>query len=251
MLRSRERRRQQIRERPFSSEWRQFLDETVPLYRRLPSRDREELHGHIQILMTEKRVEGAAGFDPNVEMKLVIFAQAGVLLLHRRTDYFPKLTSILLYPGDYQVQEEVEIEDGLVAEIQEARVGESWSIGTLILSWDEIEQDLEDGLQSVVLHEFTHQLDAESGAMNGAPILATPALRQRWSETMSACFERLAAAADQEAETLLDPYGAEDPAEFFAVTTETFFLAPVSLRRQEPDLYAALSEYFHQDPAQW
>ena len=251
MLRSKERRRQRIREQPFPVAWRDILEETVPLYRQLPSDDREELHGHIQVLLTEKHFEGAVGLDVTDRMKLVVLAQAAVLLLHRSTDYFPKLVSVLLYPDEYSVEEEVETEDGLVAEIKEARVGESWVTGTLILSWEDVEHDLASDLQNVVLHEFAHQLDAESGDMNGAPILADREFRQRWSNTMTAAFERLVDASDRDEETLLDPYGAEDPAEFFAVATEAFFLVPVELKEEEPDLYAVLHDYFHQDSTQW
>jgi Mlc titration factor MtfA (ptsG expression regulator) len=251
MLRPKVQRRQRVREQPFPAAWRKILEETVPLYRRLPPADREELHGHIQVLLAEKHFEGAEGLDVTDCMKLVVLAQAAVLLLHRTTDYFPKLVSVLLYPDEYSVQEDVETDDGLVSKVTEARVGESWSTGTLILSWEDVEHELASDQQSVVLHEFAHQLDVESGNANGAPILADRELRKRWADTMTAAFERLVAAEDQDDETLLDPYGAEDPAEFFAVATEAFFLVPSELKAQEPNLYAILCDYFHQDPSQW
>jgi len=64
-------------------------------------------------------------------------------------------------------------------------------------------------------------------------------------------FERLRQAVDREQETLLDPYGAEDPAEFFAVATETFFLRPLALQSEERDVFDLLRDFFHQDPARW
>jgi MtfA peptidase len=251
MLQSKERRRRRARTAPFPAAWQDTLLNLVPLYRRLPPEDREELHGHIHVLWDEKNVEGAMGLDVDDEMRLVVLSQAAVLLLHRVTDYFPKLVSLVLYPRSYAVQEEVETEDGFVAEVRETRVGESWSIGTLILSWEEIAQDLEDGLQNVILHEFAHQLDIESGDMNGAPVLADRDVRQRWAVVMAQAYDRLAAAAEREEDTVLDPYGAEDPAEFFAVVTEAFFLLPVQLQEVEPDLYGLLRDYFRQDPARW
>ena len=142
MLGSKERRRKRIRERPLSPDWRSILADSVLLYRRLPPEDRAALHGHVQVLLTEKHFEGAAGLVVSDRMKLVVAAQASVLLLHRTTAYYPKLVSILLYPGEYAVQEEVENEDGLIEEIDEARVGESWRTGTLILSWEDVERDL-------------------------------------------------------------------------------------------------------------
>jgi Mlc titration factor MtfA (ptsG expression regulator) len=246
-----ERKRRAIRERPFPETWRAILEGSVPLYRRLPPEDREELHGHVQILLAEKRFEGAAGLDVTDRMRLVVAAQAGVLLLHRATDFCPKLVSVLLYPGEYSVKEEVENDHGLVEEIDEARVGESWRTGTLILSWEDVERDLTDDLQNVVLHEFAHQLDAESGDLNGAPILADRSVRSRWAGAMTETFERLGEAVERDEETLLDPYGAEDPAEFFAVATEAFFLVPAELEGEEPALYAVLRDYYRQDPARW
>jgi Mlc titration factor MtfA (ptsG expression regulator) len=200
-------------------------------------------------LLTEKRFEGAGDLEVTDRMKLIIASQAAVLLLHRSTGYFPRLLSVLLYPGEYNVKEEIETEDGLIEEIDESRVGESWQLGTLILSWEDVERDLSDDLQNVVLHEFAHQLDAETGDTNGAPILADRDLRARWADVMSDAYQRLVDADEAGAETLLDPYGAEDPAEFFAVCTEAFFLGPRDLAEEEPDLYATLSTYFRQDPA--
>jgi Mlc titration factor MtfA (ptsG expression regulator) len=110
---------------------------------------------------------------------------------------------------------------------------------------------LESDVQNVVLHEFAHQLDAESGETNGAPILPDRELRQRWADVMTDAFERLTDAVERDEETLLDPYGAEDPAEFFAVATEAFFLIPSELEEQEPELYAVLRDSFRQDPARW
>ncbi len=246
-----ERRRRTVRERPLPESWRAVLEGSVPLYRRLPPKDRDELHGHAQVLLAEKHFEGAAGLVVTDRMKLVVVAQAGVLLLHRATDFYPRLVSVLLYPGEYTVQEEVENDHGLVEEIDEARVGESWRTGTLILSWEDVERDLTSELQNVVLHEFAHQLDAESGELNGAPILVDRSLRSRWADAMSDAFERLGEAVEREGETLLDPYGAEDPAEFFAVATEAFFLVPTELEDEEPALYAALRDYYCQDPARW
>lgn len=251
MLGREQRRRDRIRGRPFPSAWRSLLEGSVPLYRRLSTEDREELHGHVQVLLDEKRFEGTAGLTVTDRMRLIVAAQAGVLLLHRPTYVFPKLVTVLLYPGEYSVQEEVETDHGLVEEIDEARVGESWRTGTLILSWEDVERDLTSDLQNVVLHEFAHQLDAESGELNGAPILADRSLRSRWADTMSGAFERLGEVADREEETLLDPYGADDPAEFFAVATEAFFLVPTELEDEEPALYAVLRDYYRQDPARW
>jgi len=251
MLGSKARRRDKLRKQPFPDDWRRFLQGSVPLYRALPTADREELHGNVQVLFAEKHFEGAGGLDVTEPMRLAVAAQASVLLLHRVTDYFPKLVSIVFYPGEYDVREEVQSDDGLIEVVDESRVGESWQAGALVLSWEDVLADLEDETQNVVLHEFAHQLDAEDGTLNGTPILADRELSQRWPAAMSAAFERLVATVDRQLETVLDPYGAEDPAEFFAVASETFFLNPTGLLTEEPDLYELLRAFYRQEPERW
>lgn len=253
MFQSKERRRERIRGSMFSDEWREFLRDSVPLYRRLPVEDREELDGHIHVLLSEKHFEGAGGLELTEGMKLIICAHAALLLLHRETDYFPKLVTILIYPGTYAVKMQTRSDRGVLSEVVETRAGESWTSGTLILAWDDVARDLaiERATRSVVLHEFAHQLDAGSGVMDGAPILSDRELRYQWPDALSDAYDRLSQATRQRERTLLRPYAAKNPPEFFAVATEAFFLYPIELQRGEADLYAALCHYFKQDPANW
>ena len=253
MFQSKERRRERIRETLFPETWKQLLRDTVPLYSKLPVEDREELHGHIHVLLSEKHFEGAGGIEATEGMKLIICAHAALLLLHRETDYFPRLITILIYPAAYEVKTRTQVGRGVFSEVVEARAGESWTSGTLILAWEDVERDLASmpATRSVVLHEFAHQLDAGSGVMNGAPILSDRELRHHWPDALSDAYERLSQATRQHESTLLRPYGAKNPPEFFAVATEAFFLHPVQLQRGEADLYSALCQYFKQDPASW
>ena len=253
MFQSKERRRERVRETPFSERWKQLLFHRAPLYRSLPAEDRDELHGHIQVLLAEKHFEGVGGIEVTEGMKLIICAHAALLLLHRETDYFPKLISVLIYPGAYAVKTQSRDERGVFSEVVETRAGESWTLGTLILAWEDVGQDLASipATRSVILHEFAHQLDAGSGVMNGAPILSDRKLQHDWPEALSEAYERLLRAARQHEPSLLRSYGAKNPPEFFAVATEAFFLYPVQLKQGEADLYSALCHYFKQDPASW
>ncbi len=247
------RRRTKLRQRTFPAEWQAVLERDVPLFRRLPEADRDELRGHVQVFLAEKRFEGAAGFDVTDDVRLAIAAQACVLLLHRETDYFPGLSSIIVYPGEYVARLQDRDENGVVWEEDEERAGESWSLGSLVLSWKDVLDDRSDPSTdlNVVLHEFAHQLDAEKGDMNGFPPIADPTLREEWSEALLDAYEDLARQADAGRNTALDPYGAEDPSEFFAVATETFFQQPRRLQAVYPRVYAALARYFAQDPLSW
>jgi Mlc titration factor MtfA (ptsG expression regulator) len=248
----RRRRRQRIAARALPDVWRRVLDR-VPLIARLPHEDRGELERHILILLAEKRFESAGGFEMTDDARLAIAGQAAVLLLHRTTDYFPLLHSIIVYPAEYEASV-VESDDlGVVYEGDESRAGETWMQGSLVLSWDDIAADMAEteAELNVVLHEFTHQLDAETGEMNGLPPIRDRALRADWERAMSSAYERHVAAVEAGRATVLDPYGAEDPAEFFAVAVEAFFQQPLRLRSATPELYGLLCRYFSQDPATW
>ena len=248
----RRRRRRRLRAAPFPDAWRAILERRVALWRRLPAADRRELEGHIQVLLAEKHFEGAGGLVITDEIRVVIAAQAAVLLLHRDTGYFPGLYSIVVYPAGFVVPVRDE-EGGIVSEGMDDRLGESWSAGVIVLSWDGVRHgvaDAGDG-ENLVLHEFAHQLDDEGGDADGVPLLARGHDGVRWSQVLGAEFERLREADERGEDTLLDPYGAETPAEFFAVATEYFFERSAELEALHPELYAELRAYFRQDPARW
>jgi Mlc titration factor MtfA (ptsG expression regulator) len=232
--------------------WEAHLSE-LPLERSLPEADREELRRHILVLLEEKEFEGCGGLEITDEIRVTIGAYAALLLLHRETDYYPQLASILVYPEAYSAPGERHVGEYLVEEGPEVREGESWYRGSMVLSWQDVRRGVgnPEGGENVVLHEFAHQLDDESGAADGTPVLGGRRLWRQWVRVCQIEFEALAEADDRGQRTLIDPYGAENPAEFFAVVTECFFLRPARLRDRHPELYALFAEYYRQDPAAW
>ncbi|HEV3166335.1 MAG TPA: M90 family metallopeptidase [Isosphaeraceae bacterium] len=246
------RRRERLRALPFPAEWTQIIQKNVPLFNRLPEPDQHELQGHIQVFLAEKSFEGCGGLELTDEIKVTIAAQACLLLLHRQDDDYPRLFSILVYPHAYVAKSFEPIGGGLVLEGQSARLGEAWKDGAVVLSWDDVRSgasDVHDG-QNVVLHEFAHQLDQQDRSADGAPILEHRSQYVAWARVLSAEFERLRQDADHHRRSVLDPYGATNPAEFFAVATECFFEKPAQLQRKHPELYEELKLYYRQDPAQ-
>jgi len=250
----RQRRRRRLRARPFPKEWLNLIQRHVVFFRRLPARDRAELLGHIQVFLGEKRFEGCSGFAITDEVRVTIAVQACLLLLHRRTDYFPGLLTILVYPVTYMVEQKRQVDDHLWEEGTVSRLGETGRrMGSLVLSWAAVKHgaaDPSDG-KNVVLHEFAHQLDYENHAADGVPGLATREQQLAWAAVMKAEFASLRAADESGIPTLLDTYGATDPAEFFAVSVEAFFERPRALRAHHSKLYAQLQKYFKQDPVEF
>ena len=244
-------RRKAIRRRPFPVEWRAIIEKNVPFALCLPAEDRTEIEGHIQVFLEEKYFEGCGGLQITEEVRVTIATQACVLLLHRETDYYPNLVSILVYPSTYLVPGGQRTADGLVADGLQARLGESWARDVVVLAWDSVlsgAADIHDG-HNVVLHEFAHQLDQECNAGQGVPVLPRRSMYVAWARVLGHDFEQLVRDTQHQHRTLMDQYGATNPAEFFAVATETFFERPRRLQEKHPLLYSQLQQFCRQDPA--
>ena len=248
------RKRERLRAEPFPDEWRQTIERNVPIVRRLPPADVQELFGHVQVFLAEKHFEGAGGLELTDEIRVTIAAQACLLLLHRDTDYYPKLTSIIVYPGTYMLPGEHHIGGGVWEEGDEAHLGHTQdNLSAMVLAWDSTlhgARGIDDG-ENLVLHEFAHQLDFEGGDANGTPPLESKHQYASWARVLGAEFEALRRASETGAPSVLDDYGAENPAEFFAVATEAFFERPAELRARHAALYAELRAFYRQDPAEW
>jgi MtfA peptidase len=243
-------RRRRLYGTPFDADQLRTLEDNVPLYRRLPGNLQARLRGHMQVFMGEKRFEGCGGLEVTETMRFVVAAHACLLQLGRkRADYYPSLTSILLYPHTYEVPPH-----GRLWHVQrEAREGESWHRGEVVLAWREAmatARDDEDGRNNI-LHEFAHQLDQHEGLSTGTPQVRYAEPFQEWVEVLHRRYDEHVQAVEEGHETLLNAYGATNLAEFFAVSTEVFFERPVSMKAVLPDLYRQLARYYDLDPGRW
>ncbi|MDH3202980.1 MAG: zinc-dependent peptidase [Myxococcales bacterium] len=251
MFASKKKRRRELMKKALSAELLEIVRENVPYFAKLTREDQSELQGLMQVFLDEKRFEGCGGLEITDEIRVTIAAQACVLLLHRETDFYPKLRSILVYPHAY-VAKGLHADDELImTEGSEARLGESWRHGSIVLSWDDVRRgafDVRDG-QNVVFHEFAHQLDEESSAGPGAPTLPKRSMYLAWARVLGDEYNALLDALDHHLPTLIDPYGATNPAEFFAVVSELFFERPHELKDRHPELYEQLRGFYQQDPA--
>jgi MtfA peptidase len=246
-------RRHRIARRPFPAAWREVLRRQVPIASRLPAALQLQLKRRMLVFIADKPIIGCNGLEVTEAMRVVIAAQACLLLLNHRGAGFPGLRQVLLYPDAFIVDRVAPAGAGVLQEQRRTLVGESWAQGQVILSWADVLAGAaapDDG-RNVVIHEFAHQLDQETGAANGAPWLGRHERYARWSAVLGAEFVRLQHRLAGNEPTLLGDYAATDPAEFFAVASEVFFEQPQALAGDAPALYRELGAYYRVDPAGW
>lgn len=252
MLGFKKHRREQIRSQPFPAAWVEILHRNVPYYQRLIWADQLELQRCIQVFVAEKNFEGCGGLAMTDEIKVTVAAFACILLLHiENHDYYPRLQSILVYPHAYSVPEARQAMGNMIIVGDSVRAAESWMTGAVVIAWDHLLSRPTDrgGGGNVAFHEFAHQLDQEKGVATGAPALPRSSMYQAWGRILGREYQALSDAAEADRPTLLDKYGATNPAEFFAVATECFFQQSVQLKQRHPELYEELKLYYGQDPA--
>jgi len=244
--------------RPLRSEQVAILERNVVQYAGMDASQRQQLQRMVQQFLHEKKFVGCAGLEITDEMRLTIAGQACLLLLGRvaearRPAIYPTLDMVLVYPGAFLVPRRQIDPSGVVTEERQDLLGESWGDGRVILAWDHVRRaDQEEAPgHNVVLHEFAHQLDSESGNTNGAPYLGSSERYRTWSEVLSRDYANLRREAMWGVQGVLDHYGASDPAEFFAVATESFFEQPHLLAARHPALYQEFLQYYRIDPRQW
>ena len=243
--------RRTVREQPFPDAWQAIIDKNVALFVTLTREEQDELRKLVLCFLDEKSFEGVGGVTVDDEKRVTIAAQACFLLLHRDTDIYPKLDSIVVYPSAYKTKNVESLGWGVVVEREEARLGESWDRGIVVLAWDAVRagtMNASDG-RNVVLHEFAHQLDQEDGVADGAPELESREQRKTWAHVLGAEYADLQEHVHVGRRSDIDAYGATNPAEFFAVVTEMFFERGAELKVHRPDLYAQFSTFYRQDPA--
>lgn len=237
----------------FHEEWITLLEKNVPLYGRLPEELRVRLDEKIARFIATIRFEGCGDLELTEEMILTVAAQACLLVIHREGNPYPELKVVYLYPGTFSsVQKSVD-STGVVTEGRVSRLGESWETGTVVLSWDSVEAGARNvfDAQNVTFHEFAHQLDHEDGSTDGAPGLSGRAAYQSWAHVFRENYADFLGMLEDGKKTLIDSYGATNPAEFFAVATETFFEKPRQLANKRPDLYEEMRNYYGLDPREW
>jgi Mlc titration factor MtfA (ptsG expression regulator) len=210
-----------------------------------------ELRRLATLFLAQKEFHGAHGHVVTDDMAVAIAAQACLPVLHLGLDAYAGFVGIVVHADEVVARREVVDEDGVVHHYDEPLAGEAMEGGPLMLSWHDVAQagETAEWGYNVVIHEFCHVLDMNDGNADGVPPMPTREMRARWLETLQRAYDAFCDAVERGDETLLDPYGAEAPSEFFAVACEVFFVAPHDLLFAHAPVYALLRDYFRQDPA--
>ncbi|MGJ8634302.1 MAG: zinc-dependent peptidase [Luteolibacter sp.] len=238
---------------PFQEEWIGLLEKGIPLYAKLPKELKQRLHQRIAGFISSTRFEGCNGLELTEEMILTVAGQASMLVLNREGEPYPELRVVNLYPTTFSSVQKRMDASGVVSEGEVHRLGESWSNGSVVLAWDSVvrgAKNMEDA-HNVTFHEFAHQLDHEDGDTDGAPPLPSREAYRSWARVFGENYADFLQKLESGKKTLIDPYGAVKPAEFFAVATETFFEKPRQLHRKRPELYEELKGFYGVDPVKW
>jgi len=201
----------------------------------------------------DTRWEAASGFDLTEPIRVVIAAQASMLLLGLGIDSYPDLTSVIVHPSTVRLRGTHATGGGTFSTSTQHLAGQAHYQGPVLLSWSAARRGARfpQGGQNVVYHEFAHRLDMLDGVTDGTPPLGDErdpdvrAARQRWVDVCTAAYDTVRA----EGSPVLRPYAGTNPAEFFAVATEVFFNRPTELCEHEPALYRELQAFYGQDPA--
>jgi Mlc titration factor MtfA (ptsG expression regulator) len=247
------RRRKKLLQGPFPDAWWEHVARNVRHARHLPRNWHARYRDRIRVMVAEKTWLGGGGLEVDEEMMVTVSAGACVMIAAIEGEYYwDGVQTIILHPGAYRWPTDNR-RDGLIVDENVEMEGEAWHRGPIVLSWEAVVQEgrsTGDG-SNLVFHEFAHHLDGLDGVVEGTPPLGDREKVRNWYRVTEEEFQRLSESADRGEATLLDHYGAHDPAEFFAVSTECFFERPHEMRRRHGALHALLRDFYRQDPADW
>jgi len=220
----------------------------LPVFQGLDPDEQGSLRALADELLRDKTLSGAAGMAVDAGVATRIAALAALPVLKLGYGWYTGWREIIVYPGEFVPEREIVDEAGIVHHVRQPMSGEAWEGGPMVLSWQDVLWSGQGEGFNVVIHEFAHKLDMRHGGVNGQPPLPPDMRPDDWSQAFSAAYEDLCRRVDAGDEPEIDPYAAENPAEFFAVLSEYFFEAPDILEHAYPAVYAQLKQFYRQDP---
>jgi Mlc titration factor MtfA (ptsG expression regulator) len=215
--------------------------------------DASDLRRLTSLFLDRKEFSGAQGFVVTDAIAVAVAAQACLPVLALGLQLYDGFVGIVLHADQVVVAREVtDDHTGVVHGYDDVLAGEAMEGGPVMLSWADVSAGSEhngDSAYNVVIHEFAHVIDMVDGAADGVPPLPSAAERASWRQTLMREFDVFSERAVCGHTSVIDPYGAQAPEEFFAVASEAFFVAPAALKEEQPALYRLLASFYRQEPA--
>ncbi|MED5525719.1 MAG: M90 family metallopeptidase [Pseudomonadota bacterium] len=243
----------QQKERPLDQNQRRQLAYDMPLYPRLPKAQRDKLDTLMRAFLSRVEFIGCDGLVVSDRMRYLVAAQACLLLIGRDEPAYPNVHSVYLFEGDFINKMPQYLPGGIVDTQGKHLAGESWGNGRVLLSWQGCLRSAAhpfDG-ENLIVHEFAHQLDQAKGLATGAPLQRSMPDAARWQQVFREAFIRHCEATFHGHRGLIDPYGATNPAEFFAVVSGVYFEQGQALSEQEPAMYELLEHFYGINTRLW
>ena len=219
---------------------------TLPFLQSLTVDEQKRLKILVEEFLASKEFTAAGGLELSDEICISIATQGCLPILNLGLSAYRDWVGIIVYPDEFVVARQVEDENGVIHEYDDVLSGEAWEGGPLIISWHDAQ--MAGAGYNVVIHEFAHKLDMLNGEADGMPALHSGLTEAEWIAVFSAAYDNFCQRVDADEETSIDPYASDDPAEFFAVLSETFFELPEAVDREYPAVYELLKRYYRQDP---
>ncbi len=236
---------------PYTTQHWQQVRQRLALLDGLSEAEEQLLFRRAVLFLHHKHLSALPGVTLSLADRLTLAALAELPLLHLADlDWYQGFHELVLYPDDFVSPQRHRDASGVEHEWDAEHSGEAWHRGPVILAWPGVQASGGWDGYNLVIHELAHKLDMLNGDANGLPPLHRSMSIQTWAAAMQAAYEQMNAIldADPDAQTAIDPYAAENPAEFFAVTSEYFFSAPDLLHQAFPAVYAQLQAFYRQDP---
>ena len=223
-----------------------------PVMERYQGAERDTLRDMTFHLLVRKTFTPGGDFQLTTDMCIKVATMACVPVLHLGLDWYDSWYTIIIYEGDFLPDRPYRTQDGVVHSSGPGLSGEAWHRGPVILSWQSVCESgahVRNGQASnVVIHELAHKLDMLRDGANGAPPMHPDMAAGEWHEIFSAAWDRLQADYQHHLPLPLNEYGLTNPAEFFAVCSETFFEAPDNMKEHMPGVYRLLCQFYRQQP---
>ncbi|MCO8162947.1 zinc-dependent peptidase [Pseudomonas sp. 21LCFQ010] len=230
--------------------WQRVL-ERLPILDGLGDEQLAWLRDACVLFLQDKHLTTLPGVTLDDEQRLLLAAQAQLPLLNLgELNWYQGFHELVIYPDDFLSPQRYRDSSGVEHQYDGEHSGEAWYQGPVILAWAGVASSGGWEAYNLVIHELAHKLDMLNGDANGLPPLHSDMRVSAWASAMQGAFDDMNRQldADPDCETAIDPYAAENPAEFFAVTSEYFFSGPDLLHEAYPKVYEQLKLFYRQDP---